>query len=310
MLHVYTVMFEEFLSEGGISLDRLKSFCLVAEKGGISRVCDGDPSRQALISRQIKELEVFFGAELIRRRGKGVELTAAGTELARQVRLQFQGMSDFKATCSAQPVEFRIAAGNSILEWLLVPCMPRISERVSASTYELLDWRTSDIVRGLLDHTVDFGIIRKSAVARPLKFRPLGRFGYSLFVPRPFKIKDKITSDLPLALSVGGEFLRSFADATSKSGFKPNIVYRCTSFTQAAHLARLGIAAAVLPDIAGPAVASFAPAVSVPWLKSFHRDLGVAWHGRLVEIRPRAGEPLEVLQSLLKAALDAANLKS
>ncbi|MCK9589917.1 MAG: LysR family transcriptional regulator [Terrimicrobiaceae bacterium] len=303
-------MIENFLSQGGISLDRLKSFCLVAEKGGISRACNGDPSRQALISRQIKELEVFFGTELIRRKGKGIELTAAGVELARQVHLQFRGMSDFKAACSALPIDFRIAAGNSILEWLLVPCMPRIAEYVSACTYELLDWRTGDIVRGLLDHTVDFGIVRKSAITKPLKFHPLGRFGYSLFVPKQLTTKKQTVSDLPLAISVGGEFLRDFQAATIKAGFQPNIVYRCTSFTQAAHLARLGVAAAVLPDIAGSTVASFAPPVSVPWLKSFHRDLGVGWHARLVEIRPRAGELLDVLQSLLKEPFMAETRKS
>jgi DNA-binding transcriptional LysR family regulator len=296
-------MFEEFLSQSGISFDRLKSFCLVAEKGGISRACNGDPSRQALISRQIKELEVFFGAELIRRKGKGIELTAAGMELARQARLQFRGMSDFKAACLALPIDFRIAAGNSILEWLLVPCMPRIAECVSACTYELLDWRTGDIVRGLLDHTVDFGIIRKSAISKPLKFHPLGRFGYSLFVPKQLMTKKQSISSLPLAISVGGEFLRDFQAATIKAGFQPNIVYRCTSFTQAAHLARLGIAAAVLPDIASSAISNVAPSVPVPWLKSFYRDLGVAWHARLVEIRPRAFDVLTTLQSLLKGPL-------
>jgi hypothetical protein len=31
--------------------------------------------------------------------------------------------------------------------------------------------------RGLLDRTVDFGIVRKSAMVQPLKFHPLGKFG-------------------------------------------------------------------------------------------------------------------------------------
>lgn len=52
----------------------------------IAGVAEGDPSRQSLISRQIGELEAFFGTELARRKGKGLELTDAGLELARQVR--------------------------------------------------------------------------------------------------------------------------------------------------------------------------------------------------------------------------------
>ena len=60
-------MFNELLSEGGLSLDRLKNFCAVAEAGGIARVAGGDPAKQSLYSRQLRELEQFFGAELTRR---------------------------------------------------------------------------------------------------------------------------------------------------------------------------------------------------------------------------------------------------
>jgi DNA-binding transcriptional LysR family regulator len=102
-------MFENLFSIGGLSIDRLKSLIDVAEMGSIARVADGDPSRQSLISRQIGELESFFGVELTKRKGKGLEFTEAGRELARQVRLQFQGLSDFKAACAGQPVAFRVA---------------------------------------------------------------------------------------------------------------------------------------------------------------------------------------------------------
>ena len=123
-------MFEDLFSMSGLSIDRLKSFVEVAEKGAIARVADGDPSRQSLISRQISELEAFFGTELTRRKGKGLELTEAGHQLARQTRLQFQGLADFKASCTGQPVEFQIAAGNSVIEWLLAPAMADISRIV------------------------------------------------------------------------------------------------------------------------------------------------------------------------------------
>src|SRR6476619_7642842 len=79
-------MFTELLSEGGLSLDRLKNFCAMAEAGGIARVAGGDPAKQSLYSRQLRELEQFFGAEVTRRKGKGIEFTEQGLELARQVR--------------------------------------------------------------------------------------------------------------------------------------------------------------------------------------------------------------------------------
>ena len=74
-------MFAELLSESGLSLERLQSFCLVAQAGGVTKAAKGDPTKQSLFSRQVKELEEFFGAELMRRKGRGIVLTAAGQRL-------------------------------------------------------------------------------------------------------------------------------------------------------------------------------------------------------------------------------------
>jgi len=295
-------MCENFFSVGGLSLDRLKNFVEVAEKGAIARVADGDPSRQSLISRQISELEAFFGTELTRRKGKGLELTEAGRELARQARMQFQGLADFKTTYSGKPVEFRIASGNSVLEWLVAPDMGRVASAVSGSTFALLDWRTGDVVRGLLDHTVDFGIIRKSALVKPLKFLPIGKISYRLFVPKSLTTgAGKSPVSLPLAISIGGEFLQAVEKANS--GQLPHVVYRCTSFTQAAQLVRSGVCAAILPHIATASLAGHAVVKNLPWLKDIQRDLGLAWHQRLVDVRPDARKILGALEKALSGRL-------
>lgn len=71
-------MFTELLQQGGLALDRLLSFCFVAQAGGVTRAAKGDPARQSLFTRQIKELEEFFGTEPIRGKGRGIVLTGAG----------------------------------------------------------------------------------------------------------------------------------------------------------------------------------------------------------------------------------------
>jgi DNA-binding transcriptional LysR family regulator len=296
-------MFESLFSVGGLSIDRLRNFVEVAEKGAIARVADGDPSRQSLISRQIGELEAFFGTELTRRKGKGIELTDAGLELARQTRLQFHGLADFKASCSGLPVEFRIASGNSVVEWLLAPAMADISLAAYGSTFSLLDYRTREAVRGLVEHTIDFGIIRKSAVVQPLKFQPLGRLGYALFVPKAMAAR-AMNKDLPLAITMGGDFFASLQRAAAKAGKTPNIVFRCTSFTQAAQLVRSGTCGAILPRIAAPFLAGEADLRDLPWLKSVTRDLGIAWHRRLMAVRPLASKLLEGMHGPLAKMLN------
>ena len=298
-------MFENLFSIGGLSIDRLKNFVDVAEKGAIARVADGDPSRQSLISRQIGELESFFGTELTRRKGKGIELTEAGHELARQARLQFQGLADFKAACCDLPVEFRIAAGNSLLEWLLAPAMSEIATAVPGSSFALLDSRTGEAVRGLLDHTIDFAIVRKSAIVQPLKFRALGRFGYALFVPKAIASKPA-KEDLRLAVAMGGDFFDSLQRAAGRAGKSLNVVFRCTNFNQAAQLVRSGACGAILPRLAAPFLVREAAIHDLPWLKSVTRDVGIAWHRRLMEIRPLAVKLLEAMHAPLAGPLSKA----
>src|SRR4051812_48478448 len=110
-------MVADLLSESGLSLERLQSFCRVAEARGVTRAAQGDPTKQSLYSRQIKELEQFFGAELMRRKGRGIVLTTAGQRLHSIAREQFAALRDLKAECRAQPFEIVIGAGESFIQW-------------------------------------------------------------------------------------------------------------------------------------------------------------------------------------------------
>jgi DNA-binding transcriptional LysR family regulator len=286
-------MFTELLSEGGLSLDRLKNFCAIAEAGGIARIAGGDLAKQSLYSRQVRELEQFFGVELTQRKGKGIEVTEQGRELARQVRAQLQSLTDFKRACAGQPIEFRIASGNSVVEWLLVPNLAGLTAETPSARFSFQNMRTADIVKGLKEHSIDFGILRKSAVAAPLKFHSIGQIGYALFAPAAWvKEKQNATTVLkqrPVAISAGGEFSKRFEECCEKAKLTPNVRFICASFTQVAELVRTGNAVALLPEMAEPNLREsgvrrleFAP------LRTYRREIGIVWHPRLVSIRPRA----------------------
>ena len=152
MKYYQKIMFKKLLSRRGLSFERLRNFAAVAESGSISRIADGDPVRQSLISRQIGELEDFFGVELTRRRGKGIEPTEAGIVLARQIRLYLQGLEDFQTTSADQPLEYRFAAGNSVIEWMLIPRLTDLQKSVPGLLINLFDARSRDVVQGLVDH--------------------------------------------------------------------------------------------------------------------------------------------------------------
>jgi hypothetical protein len=50
-------MSDWFRQKKGFSIERLAAMVSVAEHGGIMSAAGGDPNRQSLLSRQIKELE-------------------------------------------------------------------------------------------------------------------------------------------------------------------------------------------------------------------------------------------------------------
>src|SRR6266516_1932958 len=106
-------MFDKLFVEAGLSLDRLRSFCMVAEAGAVTKAAGRNPVRQSQFSRQIKELETFFGTELMLRGKKGIVLTPAGKRLAQISRGIFSALEDFNSDCKAEPQRFAIGAGDS-----------------------------------------------------------------------------------------------------------------------------------------------------------------------------------------------------
>jgi DNA-binding transcriptional LysR family regulator len=287
-------MFAELLSQGGLSLDRLLSFCLVAQAGGVTKAARGDPARQSLFSRQIKELEEFFGTELIRRKGRGIVLTDAGSRLNVIAREGFASLLDFKSQCKNQPVEVVIGAGESVIQWLLMPRLEQIRERTPNVRFKFLNLPTEEAVKRLAEGLIDFALVRKDAVTRPLQGKPLGVMSYSLFLPASLQATHgrkeglKILDGLPLATLEGeGSFRSALSSVARKQCVQVNIQVECSSFPLAARAVAGGKVAAILPSIAAPDLeATEAAPVAVPFLEAFDREMSLATSPRLIRIRP------------------------
>jgi DNA-binding transcriptional LysR family regulator len=282
--------FESLFGRGGLSLDRLRNFVLIAEAGGVSRAANQNATRMSLFSKQIKELETFFGAALTRRLGRTVQLTEAGRQLAQLARAYLSGLEDFQRTCQGVPQTLSIGSGNSVLEWLLLPQIAKLRNALPQTRFELHTGRTGDLVQRLADMSVDLALIREDAVLRPLKCQRLFLMTYSLFVLAPKLTPEQLRAGLggiPLATSVGGQFREHLAVAAIKAKWDLKIELSCSSFTQAARAVATGAFGGVLPSLAR---SEFAPREIVefelPFLKSYARPVAVAWNPRLTAVRP------------------------
>ena len=162
-------MFEDLFAERGLSLDRLKVLLEVHEAGGIAQAAPGDSVRQSQYSRQLRELAEFFGVALTRRQGKQLKLTSEGVRLADLAREHFRALQDLRAECRTDTVDYTLAAGDSLLQWLVIPRLGALRAAQPAVRFATVNLRTNEIVQQLTDCRLDFGIIRKNAIAPGLK---------------------------------------------------------------------------------------------------------------------------------------------
>ncbi len=276
--------------------------CEVAEAGSIARAAGEGAARQSQFSRQLKELEDFFEVELTRRQGKVLVLTDAGRELAQIAREAIGRLHDFHARASAQPVSFSIGAGDSLLQWLVLPRLAALRTEVNLC---VLNLRTAEITNRLHDLSLDFGLVRREAVSAPLKCAPLGKMEYALFCPRSRfdKVPDvrRAIETLPLAMQSGdGVFTRQFRDWAEKNGVNVRVKIECDAFPQASRTVQSGQCAAILPKIArGDLPGDAFWELDVPFLNKKPRQVCLAWNPRTIRLRSEAQE----LATHLAAAL-------
>lgn len=247
--------FDNLFAISGLSLDRLHTFLQVVEAGNISKAAAGDTSRQSQFSRQIKEMEAFFGVALTRRVGRRIEITEEGNHLALLIRRQFRELNDFRESMSGRSVSVRLGSQGSIIDWLVLPRIAVIHQTLGNAMIEMEQMRTLDIVRAVADGRLDFGIVREDALPKDLKRWKLGEVGYALFaVNALWKGRDSLEEVIRKApmidLLPGGQFSTRWQTWLEKEKIHPKIIARVSSFTDAAKPVQAGHAAAVLPKLA------------------------------------------------------------
>jgi DNA-binding transcriptional LysR family regulator len=281
--------YDELLEKKGLSLERLATLCRVVDQNGLSRAAKGDVSQLSQYSKQIKDLESFFGVALTRKVGTTAVLTEAAQKLASQVRGHFKDLLSFGVDAGKMPLTLTIGASHSLFEWWMTPRLKRINSRLPAGTR--LRWavmRSADLAQALENRQVDVAFIRSDAVPRTMRTKALLDVRYVLFVPKalvkPGESPAKLLERVPLALSQGGQFRDKFDARVKTLGLRMNIALDCPSFTLAAQAARTGQYAAMLPDFAQESLKNDPlVAMDLGWKELMERKMVVAWHPRAPE---------------------------
>lgn len=303
MIHNFSVM-DELFTQSGLSLERLRTFCLIAEHGGFTKAARGDSAKQPLYSRQLKELEAFFGTELVRRSGKSFALSDEGRRLYELARSYFGALSDFKNTCSDRPIRIQLGAGDSIIQWHILPRLTAIRKALPNIVLKLLNLPTEQIVERVASGDLELGIVRQTAVKGELKSHMLGKLEFALFAPRK-SVKntwEMTLKNCPMAVLEGaGEFRQELEKAALKEEFRPRIEVECASFPAVATAMKSAGLAGILPVAAANelGVSSFVR-IDPPWLHKLGRSMALIASKRALSMRPEldiiAAEVAKILE--------------
>ena len=298
-------MFARLFSQSGLSLERLRALVEVGASGSIVKAAGSDLGRQSQYSRQIKELESFFQCSLVERHGKGIRLTASGRELARICRFFLLGLSNFQLGCLAEGQTYRIGSPPTFAARLLLPFLANPRQVDSGIRFSVEQVSEDEIERRLHDLRLDFGIVVRPVLSRPLRTRHLGFWNLSLLSPRRFARSPKQAAQalkercLPLAWPEG-----ELPRATFKILERYEPMLSCGSFLEALTALEGQGVATVLPKFLIPETAIH-NLVTVPWKLSGNRRLSyhLAWNPRLLRLNPHAARRRDALTEGLSQAL-------
>ena len=295
-------MHGEFVGRKGVSLERLQTFCLIAEAGGIMAAAKGDPNRQSLFSRQVKELEGALSLELLDRSEAPYRLTEDGVRLEKLSREFFRGVDGLLSESRAGKPMVTIGAGESVLQWLIIPLL---GGPLSGAEWRLRfkNVTSREAIESVRNRRIDVAIVPAEDAAGDLESFTLAsygvvavgkadRFGGSKVV-RWTDIKGR-----RLALLEGmGELRREVEALRELDPTSCEIGLECTSYPQVIEACAAGGYVGLVPELAaGAARMAGLQVVKVEDLAGLRIDLVLVWSRAVADSRGEVADLVNVLK--------------
>jgi len=287
-------MSDDFISLSGVSIERLRSFCQIAEAGSVVGAARRNPVRQSQFSRQIRDLERSFGTKLFERDGKRLKLTVSGVKLAALTNAYFGALRELKEKEGDESKPLTLGAADSIVRWLLMPRFPEVLA-ASGGSVDVGTFRTAAIIERLESGLLDVGIIRADAASEDLERLPFPTLRFALMVPRS-ALPDKSAAGiqnarrLPFVMLTGdGLFVRNVERVSKANGLTLQVRARVENFGLAVEAAKVLSAATFVPIQAQKEFPpeQFTP-VTLDAMEEMDRKLSVAYGRKTAELNTRA----------------------
>ncbi len=232
-------------------MDRLETLAGIVTRGGIARSADGDGNRQSLFSRQIKELEGWFGCDLLDRTVVPARPTAVAERIAASTEAFLRELDGIREEAGGGRKTVVFGAGERMLRGYLIPLTARIRRKNLRLVFRNLNSRS--VRAELLAKRVDFGVLRRELCPCGMAFTELPPLRICLLAPRDHPLAGRKWSwqDLarqPLAVLEGdGQLSRFLAEQERATGIRLDVAVGCSTWTQVIDVMREFKLAGILP---------------------------------------------------------------
>ena len=218
----------------------------------------------------------------------------------RLAREHFQDLLRFKNEIQSSPPVFRLGAGDSLLQWLVVPTIAALRRPKANARFILQNLRTAEILSRLVDQRLDFGLITDDSTHSGLNAKQVCRIRHMIVVPDQVGVRRGMLTlkqallDCPHAVLTSDSTMRqSIAKIALELGENFQPALECDSVSQCVSAVRTGYFASVLPLWSWGKDNTVPHAICEdPKLDELDRHLKLIWHPRLVKTRGASAQDM------------------
>src|ERR1700743_1288495 len=247
-----------------VKLRQLEYFVMVAEEGGFNRAAQRLHVAQPSLSVQIKSLEEDVGARLFERDKHHVFLTQAGKRFLQHARsiLSLAETAKVEARCAeaGELGELNGGASASALFSELLPAPTRkLRQQFPYVVLPLHDIPSLEQLHGLLERTLDLGILRKPEVRVPAGIEIREWYRAPLVVAlqqdhplarRPSLSLSQLKAEpfVTYPREAGTGLYWQILDICAHAGFRPRVAREVLEPSTIVGLVAAGVGVAIVPD--------------------------------------------------------------
>lgn len=258
-----------------MDLKQLRCFVQTAELGSLLRAAEQLNLSQPTLSRQIQSLERELETRLFQRTGRGVVLTDAGRRALAHARTLLDQAArlhqDIGQSNAAIGGRLSFGLPPSVGVRLTAPLVERYRSRYPDVSLRLVEDLSGTIQEGLLNHTIDLGILYEVAAVNGVQTRFLGTEDLHLICDRNHSLASRISVPfrevvtLPLILPGLRHGLRTLVQQYAfREGLTLQTDLEVDSLRVQVDLVRRGLGVTLLPGATLAALHNVEQLVAVP----------------------------------------------